>query len=164
MSLEKKQWMLKLQLEIIWWIVTAIITFLLVSPIINNMLDYQFLYSNIIFIIIFITYTRYFFLLKHTFLARAQILKFVLIFASIPLVFKLVEFIFAYQDFLDTEGLNTFDAYFREGLDIKARERLLAYMSREFLFFGVGSVIAAVILPFRLLISFWRVYNKSKKV
>lgn len=164
MSLDKKQWMLKLQLEIIWWIVTVIVTFLLVYPIINNMVDYQFLYSNILFVIIFITYTRYLFLLKHTFLAKAQVLKFVLIFASIPLVFKLVEYVFAYQDFLDTEGLNSFDAYFKPGITAAAREQLLAYMSREFLFFGVGSVMAALILPFRLLISFWRVYNKSKKV
>jgi hypothetical protein len=164
MSLEKKQWMLKLQLEIIWWIVTVIATFLLVYPIMNNMVDYQFLYANIIFILVFITYSRYLFLLKHTFLAYAQVVKFILIFASIPLVFKLVEYIFAYQDFLETEGLNSFDAYFRKGISIETRDRLLAYMSREYLFFGVGSVIAAVVLPFRLLISFWRVYNKSKKV
>ncbi len=164
MSLERKQRILKLQMEIIWWILTVIITFMLVYPIINNMVNYQFLYANIIFIVIFITYTRYLFQLKHTFLAYAQVVKFILIFATIPLVFKLVEFIFAYLDFLETEGLNTFDAYFRKGLSVEKRNQLLAYMSREFLFFGVASVIVAVVLPFRLLISFWRVYNKSGKV
>lgn len=164
MNVEKKQFALKLQLEIIWWIVTAIVTFMIVYPILNNMVKYSFLYDNIISILVFITYTRYIFLLKHTFLAQWQAAKFVIIFASIPLVFKLIEWIFNFQSFLQTEGLQSFSEHFKSGINYEAQQTLLTYMRREFLFFGVGSVIVGILFPIRLLISFWRVYNKSGKV
>ena len=60
--------------------------------------------------------------------------------------------------------LISFSTYFREGIAFESQQNLLNYMRREYVFFGVGSVIAAVVLPFRMLISFWRVYNKSEKV
>jgi len=164
MNVEKKQIALKLQLEIIWWIVTAIVTFMVVYPILNNMVKYSFLYDNIISIVVFITYTRYTFLLKHTFLAHWQAAKFVIIFASIPLVFKLIEWIFNFQSFLQTEGLQSFTEHFKLGINYNTQQTLLTYMRREFLFFGVGSVIVGVLFPVRLLISFWRVYNKSGRV
>lgn len=164
MNIDRKQFILKLQLEILWWVITAIATFLVIYPILDNMVKFQFLYANILFIIVFITYTRHIFLLKYTFLAYWQWVKFALIFLSIPLVFKLVEFIFNFQDFLDTEGLQSFSTYFREGIKFETQQNLLNYMKREYVFFGVGSVIAAIVLPFRMLISFWRVYNKEKTV
>lgn len=163
-TLEKRQFTLKLQMEILWWVVTAIIAFIVVYPMANNMIRYDFLFPNILFVLIFITYTRLIFLLKHTFLAYWQIAKFVLIFASIPLIFKLVEYIFLFQDFLEIEGLQNFEAYFDNTLDREERETILNYIRREYLFFGVGSVLSAIILPFRLLISFWRVYNKKGNV
>jgi len=164
MNLDRKQFILKLQLEIVWWIVTAIVTFLIVYPILDNMVKFQFLYANILFIVIFITYSRFIFSLKHSFLAYWQWVKFTLIFLSIPLVFKLVEFIFDFQSFLDNEGLQSFSSYFRDGISFKQQQNLLNYMKREYIFFGVGSVIVAIILPFRMLISFWRVYNKTGNV
>jgi hypothetical protein len=102
--------------------------------------------------------------LKHTFLAQWQAAKFVIIFASIPLVFKLIEWIFNFQSFLQTEGLQSFSEHFKSGINYEAQQTLLTYMRREFLFFGVGSVIVGILFPIRLLISFWRVYNKSGKV
>jgi hypothetical protein len=164
MNLDKKQFYLKLQLEIILWLFTAIITFMVIYPILNNFVKYDFLYSNIIFVVVFITYTRLIFLLKYSLMAYAQWLKFILIFASIPLIFKLIEWIFNFQSFLQTEGLESFAQHFKTGLSDESKQSLLAYMRREFLFFGVAATISAFILPFRLLISFWRVYNKTGKV
>jgi hypothetical protein len=164
MNIDKKQFSLKLQLELIWWLITAIIVFMVIYPIINNMVKYEFLISNIIFICVFITYSRFIFLLKHSFLAYFQAAKFVIIFMSIPLIFKLIEWIFNYQSFLQTEGLQSFSTFFKPNINFKTQQQLLNYMSREFLFFGVGAVIAAVVLPFRLLISYWRVYNKKGTV
>ena len=164
MNIEKKQFALKLQLEIIWWAVTAIITFMVIYPILNNMVKYEYLTSNIIFVIVFITYTRYIFLLKHTFLANWQPIKFVVIFFSIPLVFKLIEWIFNFQVFLQSEGLQSFAVHFKSGISSASRDQLVNYMRSEFLVFGVASTVAAIVLPIRLLISFWRVYNKSGRV
>jgi hypothetical protein len=35
------------------------------------------------------------------------------------------------------------------------------YIRSEFLFFGVGSVIVSILLPFRMIISVWRTKNKG---
>jgi hypothetical protein len=164
MNLDKKQLFLKLQLEIILCLVTAIITFMVIYPILNNFVKFDFLYRNIIFVVIFVTYTRLIFLLKHSLISHVQWMKFVIIFVSIPLVFKLIEWIFNFQIFLQTEGLDSYNAYFKPGLSDKERQSLLTYMQREFLFFGVAATISAILLPFRMLISFWRVYNKTGKV
>lgn len=159
-----KQLALKIQLEVIWWLVTAVIAFLVVRPILNKFADYEFLYSNILFVVIFITYARYIFLLKFTFLARLRVVKLLLIFASIPLVFHLVEQISAFQAFLDNEGLVSFNRYFEPGITFEQRSNLLTYLRQEMIFFGVASVVAAVIMPFRMLISIWRVHNKRESV
>ena len=164
MNLDKKQFYLKLQLEIILCLLTAIITFMVIYPILNNFVKFGFLYSNILFIIVFVTYTRLIFLLKYSLISHVQWIKFLIIFVSIPLVFKLIEWVFNFQSFLQTEGLESYNAYFKPGLSDSTREALLNYMKREFLFFGVAATISAIILPFRMLISFWRVYNKTGKV
>jgi hypothetical protein len=164
MNLDKKQFYLKLQLEIILCLFTAIITFMVIYPILNNFVKFGYLYSNILFIIVFVTYTRLIFLLKYSLISHVQWMKFALIFVSIPLVFKLIELVFNFQSFLQTEGLESYTAYFKPGLSDKTRESLLNYMKTEFLFFGVAATISAIILHIRMLISFWRVYNKTGKV
>lgn len=159
-----KQLALKIQLEIIWWLVTGVVAFLVVRPMLDKFVDYEFLYANVLFVVVFITYARYIFLLKHTFLARLRIVKLLLIFASIPLIFHLVENISAFQNFLDNEGLVSFQNYFEPGLSYEEQQSLLTYLRQEMIFFGVASVVTAVIMPFRMLISIWRVYNKKETV
>lgn len=155
---------LKLQVEAMWWIVTLIVAYAVTYPINSYMAEQAFLYENYLFVIIFITYTRYIFLLKHTFLAYLQPLKVILIFASIPLVFYLVELISGFQNFVDNKGLESYNAFFIEGISESKRDEISSYLSREIIFFGVSSIVVAVLMPFRMLISFWRVYNKKERV
>jgi hypothetical protein len=115
---------------------------------------------------IFITYTRHIFTLKNTFLARAQKLKVVLLFSSIPLTFYLVQLFFNYQDFLDkqNEGMQEFAQYFVEDISNDTHYNTLQYLTKVYLFFGFGAIISVIISPFRLLISYWRVFNKTGTV
>ncbi|AFC24521.1 hypothetical protein [Saprospira grandis] len=163
-DLAKQQFQLKLKLELIFWALTLLLVGLLTYPLFSIMQDWSFVYANALFIVIFVTYTRHLFLLKYSFLAYAQWAKFVLIFASIPLIFKLIEYTFNFQDFMESEGLPSFTPYFYPEVGIKQQQQLLDYMKGEYLFFGVASIIAAILLPFRLLISYWRVYNKQGTV
>ena len=66
---------LHFRLEIIWWIFTLILAAGILYPILREVDDYPFLVINIIFVIVFVTFTRYIFLLKHTFLAKQQLIK-----------------------------------------------------------------------------------------
>lgn len=155
---------LKIQLEVIWWVLTVGIAYLVVMPLLNIFTDFQFLYGNVLFVVIFVTYTRYIFLLKHTFLAYLRPVKIFLIVASIPLIFHLVEQISSFQDFMDSEGLLSFEKYFRPEVTAEEKQYVIQYLKREFLFFGVASVITAALMPFRMVLSIWRVYNQKGTV
>lgn len=155
---------LKIQLELLAWLLTAIVVYLVIYPVLDGFKKFDFLYINILFVVVFITYTRYTFLLRHTFLAHLQRTKFVIIFASIPLVFYLGQSINLFEDFMGDRGLASFEAYLNPNISYNEQQAALNYMSREMIFFGTAAVISAIILPFRLLISFWRVYNNTNKV
>ena len=148
---------LHFRLEIIWWIFTSILAAGVIYPIVSKVVDYPFLMINIIFIFVFVTFTRYIFLLKHTFLAKQQILKAGIVLISVPIIFMLINQINLFQTFLDENG---FDGLVGD-LPFGKRENIARFIRAEMLFFGVGSVISAIVLTFRLVISIWRLRNRG---
>lgn len=148
---------LLLKLELIWWVFTLIVIAGVLFPIRNYLSDYPFLYSNIIFIVVFITLTRYTFLLPFTFLAGKQKLKVVLVFLCIPLVFLLVQELNNFQTFLDYNGSEALLGNENFGVN----SSIISYVYNEMLLFAVGSIISAVVFPFRLLLSVWRGRNRG---
>lgn len=154
--MDKKQ-SLKLVLEILWWVLTAVIAWAVLAPIHKAMYVWPFEGWNIFFIVLLITFTRYIFLLEHTFLARLQEVKVGLILLMFPLTFKLIE------------GLNTFMVYIEEKtwdpltghLPLADKTAIESYIWAEMLFFGVGSFIAAPVFAGRLMLSVWRVRNRG---
>lgn len=148
---------LQIGLELIWWIVTLLVVGLVIYPILSKLVDYPFTTINIIFIIVFITFARYIFLLKHTFLASRQWLKAVLMVLSIPLIFYLVNGINYFQTFLDEEGMEAI----MQGVELSKQRGLSNYIRSEVLLFGTGSVIVGIIFPIRLMLSIWRTHNRG---
>ena len=147
----------KLVLELLWWIFTGVIVLVVLFPIYSKVEEYAFWLPNIVFIVAFITLTRYIFLLPFTFIARRQILKLALAFLSLPLLFYLIEQLNFFQTFLDEEGPRAIIGWHPFG----EQEELIAYVRSEMLLFGVGSVISALIFPFRMVISVWRLRNRG---
>lgn len=152
-----KQIALSLRLEMIWWLATAILLAVILFPIHNSEANYPFWNINIIFVIVFITLTRYLFLLRHTFLGYIQWAKALVLFLCIPLIIFLVKEVHAFQLYVDEIGLNDIFAH----LSLKNQIGMVNYVRSEMLLFGVGAVIAAVLTPFRMLISFWRMHNRG---
>lgn len=68
-----------LWLELIWWVITAVVVAVVLYPIYKAMYVWPFRTWNIIFIVGLLTLGRYVFLLKHTFMAKRQILKIALL-------------------------------------------------------------------------------------
>lgn len=157
---------LKLTLELVWWIATAILVVLVLLPIFNVSKVHPFLVSNVIFIVVFVTYTRYIFLLKNTFLARIRPIKILLILISLPLMFYLISHIYDVQMFLDEHGKQAFftSEMAREGVSAQRLEKVVNYMRSEMIFFGVASIIVAILMPIRMIMSIWRTYNTVDKV
>ncbi len=150
-------------LEFMWWIFTAIIVFAVLYPILSAFDQFPFLWQNILFIVVFITLTRYIFLLKHTFLAPYKVIKIIFFFASIPFVFFLVSQLHGFQVFLDEQGQEVLfgQPHVLNAIDPDDQINLMSYIRKEMLFFGVGSIIVAVLWPFRMLISVWRMMNRG---
>ena len=82
LAIHKSSFSLKIQLEIICWLITALLTYLIIYPLLSYFSAFPFLGTNIFFIVIFITYSRYLFLFKHSFLADYQWVKFTVCFCS----------------------------------------------------------------------------------
>ncbi|NND08531.1 MAG: hypothetical protein HKN87_19295 [Saprospiraceae bacterium] len=147
----------KIFLEATWWAITAFVVFLILFPILKNTPYYPFQWSNIIFIVAFITLARYIFLFKYTFLQKYQYFKIILIFLCIPLIFNLVNNLNYFIAVTDESAY-----YFLDGnLSQSQRNKMGLFIRTEMLFFGVGSVLATIIFPFKLLRSIWRYRNKG---
>lgn len=149
--------MQKLLLELIWWVITALIVVLVMYPIWTNVVDYPVYWQNVMFIVVFITLTRYIFLLKFTFLAKIQWLKVLFVLMAVPCIFLMIEQHNGFQTNLDNIG----PEYVTSGVDYDKVMSLATYIKSEFTFFAVGSIIASVAFPLRMIISVWRLKNKG---
>ena len=145
-------------LEIIWWLFTLFVIIAVLYPIYTTATNYPFYKSNILFILFFITFTRFLFLLKHTFLANREYLKVIIILFSAIIVFLLVNELNFFQTYLDEKGFDSFLGH----LELDRQQSMGDYIRKEMLFFGVGSIIAAAVMPFRLVVSIWRGRNLGK--
>ncbi len=146
-----------LRLELFWWLFTIVVIIGTLFPILRIVDNYPFLWPNIIFILVFITLGRHIFLLKHTFIAWNQKLKIVLLFLCIPLAFYLIDQLNYFQVYLDEDRIENLVKH----LNLSKRSQMLNYIRSEYIFFGVGSLVCAIIFPFRMLISVWRVRNRG---
>jgi len=154
MDQSKSLW---LKMELIWWLVTAILVAAILYPILKYTDNYPFLILNIVYIIVFVTLSRYIFLLKYTVLANAQLVKVAIILLSVPIIAYLINGINFFQTYIDENGMDSFlspNAAFNQ-------EQLGSFIRNELILFGVGSVIAAIVLPFRLILSLWRWKNRG---
>jgi hypothetical protein len=148
---------LALTLELAWWIFTAALAMLVTFPIVKEVTRYPFLGLNVAFVAVFVTLARYIFLLQHTFLAKNQVLKVILFFLCIPMVFGLMDRINYFRTFVDENDLEkTLPGIHQEKIDT-----VFTFMKSEMLFFGVASVIACIIFAGRMLLSVWRTRNRG---
>ncbi len=153
----EKTKVLTAQLEIIWWVVTLIVVWAVQYPIHKAMYVWPFKGWNVVFVIVLITLSRYMFLLKHTFIARNQVIKTTLIILMIPLVFTLINGLHAFMNYISE---NTWDPLTGH-LPPADKKSIEEYIWNEMLFFGAGSIIAAPVFAGRLLMSVWRTHNRG---
>lgn len=148
----------KIILEATSWAITALIALLAVFPIYQNDIDFPFYTANITFVVIFITFTRYLFLLKHTWLINQTYIKIGIIGISILLAVSLLNWLFMFNRYIDEEGLQELTYH----LKFNQQMSMIKYIKAEMLFFGVGSVISAIAFPVRLMMSVWKDYNPDR--
>ena len=153
----KKSNSLKITLELIWWVVTAIVVWLVLRPINQAMHVWPFEFTNVLFVVVLLTLTRYIFLLKHTFISHQQILKIVLMFLMFPLTFLLVERVNEFLGFIEEQTWEPLTGH----LPPMQQPVIEEYIWGQMLFFGVGSALAAPAFAIRMMLSIWRSRNRG---
>lgn len=148
---------LRIRLELIWWIFTALAVVAVLLPIRLSTDGFPFYVSNALYIVIAITFSRYAFLLRHTFLAHLFWVKFLIIAFSAVLVFVLMTSLGDFTIYIDEVGLQILVDH----LPIEKQYKIMGYIRAEVTFFGVMSIISAIILPIRMIISIWRMRNRG---
>lgn len=146
---------LRLRIELVWWLITLLIALFILLPILLYIPDYRFLWTNVAFVIIFVTLARYIFQLRYSFLAPLRNFKVAVMFACLITGFMLVQEVNLFQTYLDENGVDSIVG----ALSKDMQEPMMNYIRSEMLLFGVGAVIACVILPMRLILSIWRRWN-----
>ena len=146
---------LRRRLELLWWGFTIIAVVAVLLPIWLQTPSYPFYLPNAGYIIIFITFARYAFLLKHTFIARMLWPKLLVLAGSVIVVFILIMSLGDFSNYLEEKGLQTIVGH----LPVSRQFSLMRYIQSEMIFFGIASVISAIVLPVRMLISIFRMYN-----
>ncbi len=142
----------------LWWVITAIVLVLVLFPIVSLVDDYPLLFTNVLFVVVFITFARLIFLTKHSFLDNYQALKLAVIFTALPVIFLLIEQLMKYHKYVDEIGLDTF----MTALSADKQASLSSYIHMEMMLFGIGAIFAAVLFPFRMVRSIWLKRNTVK--
>jgi hypothetical protein len=148
---------LKLGIELTWWVITAMVAWIVLQPIHKAMYVWPFELANIVFVVVLITLTRYTFFLKHTFLNRQQVLKITLLLLMFPLAFYLLERVNEFLGYVEEQTWEPLTGH----LPTAQQPGVQEYIWREMLFFGVGSIIATPVFAGRMMLSIWRTRNRD---
>ena len=128
-------------------------------PIYINQVEFPFYEYNVFFILSAVTFSRLLFQIKHSFLAHQLVLKFLFMFLAVVVFMLAYRGINLYNIFIDEKG----HYFLVEHLPLEKRYSLAKYINWEFFFFGIASIVSAVIMPFRLLVSIFRVKNYGEE-
>lgn len=157
----EQQKKLSLTLELVFWVVTVIIAFGVLRPILINFNDFPFLLHNILIIVVAVNYTRYAFLWRHTIFSKSNIIRALILLGTIPLVFFMIQNLNGFQTYLDDGGYEAFMDLLKNPLTDEQKKGLLQYIRSEFVFFSVAAIAAGVVMPIRVIVSIWRTRNNK---
>lgn len=148
----------KIIAELLWWIFTAVVVILVLFPVWKNTIDFPFYVENAMLVIVFITFTRYIFFLPISFIARLKWIKVFIILSVVLFCFILATALGDFRNYMDEKGLQTLVTH----LHVTRQTSVMTYIKNEMIFFGTGSIITAILLTFRLIISLWRMRNSGR--
>ncbi len=148
MSIVSKKW----SLEFIWWMVTFVITALVVLPIIQADIDFPWFSYNIIYLIGAVTLLRYIFSLHHHPLSESKPFKIIMILIVPLLFFPILEGLHSFLEYNDQEGLQTLVTH----LSIEKQQWMMKYMRIEYVLAGTTCFVGVFAMIVKMIRSLWR--------
>src|SRR5690606_6984343 len=120
---------------------------------------YMFFIENAVAIVVFLSFSKYLFLLKYTPYARVKWIKFAAIFLCIPLMMYLIDSLYDFQRFLDEEGIASVLLHSGDMSNYSFGK----FIRYQYIFFMTGAIVVTAMLHVRMIISFWRTHNTTDK-
>jgi len=143
----------------LWLVFAALLVAVVLWPLYANNVGYEFYFNNILFIVAFILMVRYIFFIKYTFISGKIAVKILIIVLAI--IFDIYAYA-ALNEFIDFYQEN--GKYFAmEHLPVQKQYDVGDFILKQYIFFGVAALVSGIILPFRMLVSIWHVYNKGRE-
>jgi len=143
--------------ELVWLLLTAMITYALLYPV-TTKLDYLYTSVNALFIFVALTYFRWSVTFKSLPFLRPAWIRF--------LVFTLNFTLFFYLMHNEQKLIAKLDNFYIEDLGFPkiimyddVKEELFRYLLNEIVLFGTGSLVMIVAFQLRLIISYWQYYK-----
>jgi len=147
----------KLITSLLWVLFTALLIAIVLWEIYSNNIDYPFYFNNILFIVALMFFVRCIFMIKYSFIENTIFPKLIImplgIFMGMYMYMGLNYFIEYYQ----SNGIY----YSVQQFPLEKQYFLGSYIRSEYMFFGIAALVSSIIIPFRMLISVWRVFNKG---
>ncbi len=153
----QKQTIVRILLELTWWVITAVVVWAVLSPINKAMYVWPFRITNIVFIVAMVTFARHIFLLEHTFFAKNQIAKIALLLLMFPVTFMLIDNVSGFMVYIEDNTWEPLTGH----LPAAEKRSTEKYIWNEMLFFGIGSILSAPIFAGRMMLSIWRTRNRG---
>lgn len=157
MSLFSKENVFHFAKELIWWVITLMIAFAVVYPILQK-IDYIFIKMNMFFVFLTITYFRWTVSIRHLPFLQPVWVRFALFALNVSL------FVFLMGE--EQKFLMRVDNFFVEdfGMAWKAMslveaEKLLKYIYNEIVLFGTSALIMIFLFNARIIVSAWQFYK-----
>ena len=141
--------------EVSWWAFAVVLACMVLLPIYSTVPNFPFFFPNFLYVVVAVTLTRYLFLLQVSWLRDRLIFQAALAFLLLPLIFYMVQEFNAFIIYFDERGP---DVLVR-GLESELGATMDTYMHAEYRFFGVWAIVAAAIMPFRLVYNAWVRYR-----
>lgn len=147
----------KLNFAGLWLLLILLLPALVLWPVYSNDIVFTFYFYNILIITAPVFFLRYIFFIKYTFIEKTIVPK--LLIMPLALILGIYSYIILNEfiDFYNNNGIY----YSLEDFSLDKQEFLGNYIFRQFIFFAAFTMITCIVIPFRMLISVWRVYNKG---
>ena len=143
--------------ELVWWLLTAIVCLLVYLRVSSGFDTYPYLAENMIFIVTFITFTRWVFLLRVSVISLSRNLMIALIFLAIPLFLYILTQYRSFKMYWDDGEL----IKMMSAGDYESKMAIANFFKQEMIFFGVAAMLAVFIFPFKLVKAIWKKHNKG---
>lgn len=151
MSALTKKWLI----EGVSWLLTVILTTVVLLPVYQAGIVFDWWHYNILYLIGAFTLLRYLFFFRYHPLEKSRVFKVLAIFAVPLLFFPILEGLHSFLEYSDRVGLQSFMSH----LTIQKQNWFEQYIRTEYILSGVTCMIGAFALIIKMIRSLWRQYR-----